>query len=503
MTSQGHGSPGPDIGEEGLEPGTRVGDFVLEHELGGGTFGRVYRATHHMIGKTAAVKVLARRYSGDPQVVSRFLSEARAVNEIRHRNVVDIFDFGALPDGRPYFIMEYLDGEPLDECILRQSLLPYEDIVAIVHGLGRALDAAHAKGIIHRDLKPANVFVLREEGTTTPKLLDFGVAKIVEPPSWTEHQTQTGAAIGTPAYMSPEQCLGRDVDGRTDVYAFGVLSFRLLTGQLPFTADSAVELLMKHVGAPAPLASSLRAELPPEIDQALAAMLDKDPDKRPPSAGLAAESIETALVQAELVHPLARSSSGLSPLSGSLPPPDVQASALEATALSESSVPQSAAPVARPRRWVVPAVVGVAFGAGLGAWVWTSNAVDDPGPDELERSAPPAETVMEPAPTSPTVAPEPTSITIQVTGSPVGASVIAEDGQVLGNLPATIRVAYSNREVTWRVQARGYVTVEKSIIPDREQELAVELAPVPKAPKVKKTPKRRRPGRNDLEDPFQ
>ena len=167
-------------------------------------------------------------------MVSRFIAEARAVNQIRHRNIIDIFSFGQLDDGRQYYVMELLDGEPLDALIERDGRLPLAEAIPILRGIARALDAAHAKGIAHRDLKPENVFLGRDPTARVfPKLLDFGIAKLLAPEDGPKHKTRTGTPIGTPYYMSPEQCRGRDVDHRTDIYSFGVLAYRMLTGVLP------------------------------------------------------------------------------------------------------------------------------------------------------------------------------------------------------------------------------------------------------------------------------
>ena len=204
--------------DQDLAVGMNVGEYKIEVAIGRGGFGTVYRAVHPLIGKQVAIKVLARKYSSDPEVVSRFVAEARAVNQIRHRNIIDIFAFGALPDGRHYYVMEHLDGEPFDQYLRRIGPLPLADALPILRAIARALDAAHAKGIAHRDLKPENIFLAHDaDGATFPKLLDFGIAKLLQPEEDVRHRTGTGVPIGTPYYMSPEQCRGREVDHRTDV----------------------------------------------------------------------------------------------------------------------------------------------------------------------------------------------------------------------------------------------------------------------------------------------
>ena len=277
-----------------LAPGTIVGEYRIEGKLGEGAFGAVYRAVHPMIGKAAAIKVIGRSLSHDPQMVSRFVAEARAVNQIRHRNIIDVFGFGVVPDGRHYYAMELLEGMTFDAYLRAHGRLSLADALPILRGIARALDAAHAKGIFHRDLKPENVFlVLDDDGPPQPKLLDFGIAKLTQPGEAT-HKTKTGAAMGTPYYMSPEQCRGLDVDGRTDVYAFGVMAFEVLTGTLPFESASALDLLMMHLNEPVPRASVRLPELGTAFDDAFARAMAKDKEARPALATQALDEFARA-----------------------------------------------------------------------------------------------------------------------------------------------------------------------------------------------------------------
>ena len=280
--------------ENEIVPGTMIGEYRVEGKLGEGAFGIVFRAVHPMIGKAAAIKVLGRALSYDPQMVSRFVAEARAVNQIRHKNIIDVFGFGALPDGRQYYAMELLEGATFDAYLKTRGRVPIAEAVPILRGIARALDAAHAKGIYHRDLKPENIFlVANEDGPPEPKLLDFGIAKLTKKGS-SSHKTKTGAAMGTPYYMSPEQCRGYEVDGRTDVYAFGVMAFEVLTGTLPFESENALELLMLHLSEPVPLASARCPDLGPAFDAVFARLMAKDKEHRPATASLALEELAAA-----------------------------------------------------------------------------------------------------------------------------------------------------------------------------------------------------------------
>ncbi|WP_437718225.1 serine/threonine-protein kinase [Sorangium sp. So ce448] len=271
-----------------LSPGTMLGEYRVERLLGAGTFGDVYAGEHPLIGKRVAIKVLNRRFASDPTVVSRFVGEARAVNRIRHRNIIDIFSFGVV-DGRHYFVMELLDGLTLGALIRREGRLSPGRAVPVLEGIADALDAAHAAGITHRDLKPENIFVAIEKGGRHfPKLLDFGVAKLAD--EALAHKTATGVAVGTPAYMSPEQVRGKGVDHRSDIYALGVIAHEVLTGTLVFQGESMMDVMMMHLLHPPPRASEVCADLPPELDAPVTAMLEKRAEDRPPSAGAAVQA---------------------------------------------------------------------------------------------------------------------------------------------------------------------------------------------------------------------
>ncbi len=278
-----------------LAPGDVVGEYRIEGKLGEGGFGAVFSALHPVIGKHAAIKILSRQFSANPQMVSRFIAEARAVNQIRHRNIIDIFAFGQLPDGRQYYVMELLDGTTFDKYLASNKRLTLGQALPILRGIARALDAAHGKGILHRDLKPENIYlVFDEDGGVQPKLLDFGLVKLLGGGSSGEHKTKTGTPMGTPYYMSPEQCRGKDVDQGTDVYAFGALVFEVLTGQVPFNGESPMDVLLKHMTAEPPRASEVCAQVPPQIDEPLRRMLAKEPAERPRSVGEALESLVAA-----------------------------------------------------------------------------------------------------------------------------------------------------------------------------------------------------------------
>lgn len=300
------------VKETELGAGYKVGEYVIEAKIGEGGFGNVFKAVHPLIGKMVAIKVLHRRYSAQPEMVSRFIAEARAVNQIRHRNIIDIFAFGHLDDGRHYYVMEYLEGLTLEDYIAQRGPMPLGEAIPILRRLARALDAAHAKGIAHRDLKPDNVYMVADEdGGYLPKLLDFGIAKLLSEDAPQKHKTRTGAPIGTPQYMSPEQCRGRGVDHRTDIYGFGIMAYRMLTGVLPFDGEDYMDVLLAQLQQEPKPPSSIVGGLPEGVDEAIGWMLQKDPAERPPNLFTAVRSLEAAAEAAGMLLPRAPSLVGL------------------------------------------------------------------------------------------------------------------------------------------------------------------------------------------------
>ena len=263
-------------------PGTRVGEYEIERELGRGGMGAVFAARHPVIGKRVAIKVLDAYFSRDLALVRRFLDEARAVNKIGHPNIIDVFSFGQLPDGRQYFVMELLEGETMAEWLTRGRPDPREARRLLLQ-VCEALEAAHREGIIHRDLKPENLWIARpKHGEPFMKVLDFGIAKLVAEQE-AVNITKTGTVMGTPQFMSPEQCIGRGVDHRTDIYALGAIIFRIYCGRLPFEGESVAELMTAQL-TEAPPKPSAFAQMSAQLENLILACLDKNPDNRPASA---------------------------------------------------------------------------------------------------------------------------------------------------------------------------------------------------------------------------
>lgn len=263
-------------------------------KLGEGGMGSVYLAEHTTINKKLAIKVLSSEFSNKQDLVDRFLQEARAASMIDQQNVVEITDFGSNPNEPVYFVMEFLNGEDLSGTIRNCGPLPWGRVKPIMLQICSALDAAHAAGIIHRDMKPENCYRIQRGGNADfIKVLDFGIAKVTSDEGEGKNLTRTGMIFGTPEYMSPEQAKGERVDHRVDIYATGVILYELLTGQVPFTADTFMGILTKHMFEAPPAPSSIVGSdaVPHEVEAIVLKALQKDREYRFQSMQEMAEAI--------------------------------------------------------------------------------------------------------------------------------------------------------------------------------------------------------------------
>jgi serine/threonine-protein kinase len=250
--------------------------------------GAVYLAEHPFLWRKAAIKVLKSECASNADLVQRFLNEARAANAIHHPNIIDIIDVGILPEGVPYMMMEFLQGESLADRLHRVSRLPLSEALYIAGQIASALAAAHVVSIIHRDLKPDNVFIvpdLQNPGHEHVKVLDFGIAKLRPEFAPGTPKTSVGALMGTPAYMSPEQCMGKttEIDHRADIYALGVILFEMLCGRTPFEGQSFGDFFLQHVTVAPEQPQSLNPELPAWVDALILKALEKQSANRIPT----------------------------------------------------------------------------------------------------------------------------------------------------------------------------------------------------------------------------
>ncbi len=266
-----------------------VGHYRVLRLIGQGGMGSVYEAVHESIGQRVAIKTLNHEMTQDPELVRRFLNEARALSTLDHPGIVKAFDYGCLADGTVYIMMERLAGETLYARLRRMAgNLPVQETLHLTRQIADALCAAHQQGIVHRDVKPGNVMIVQDReaaGGERTKLLDFGLVKLLSGTGGTDGytvlETRKGMLMGTPDYMSPEQCVGGAVDTKADVYSLGILLYRLLSGEVPFTSADPVATIDMHLRqAPRPLIERV-ASLPAGLDALVQVMLFKDPKLRP------------------------------------------------------------------------------------------------------------------------------------------------------------------------------------------------------------------------------
>ncbi len=271
-----------------------AGKYRLTQLIGRGGMGSVWEGTHTTLGTRVAAKFIDSEYANSGEARSRFENEARAAAKLRSKHVVEVYDHGVSEDGRPYIVMEFLRGEPLDKRLERLGRLPAKDTARIVMQVCRALAKAHASGIVHRDLKPENVFLEwdEEDGADVAKVVDFGIAKFADNQLGSSSATRTGSVLGTPYYMSPEQARGlRSVDHRSDLWSVGVITYRCLVGSLPFEGEAVGDLLVKLCTAPLPVPSQLAPDLPPGFDAWFVKALCREPEGRFASASELGESL--------------------------------------------------------------------------------------------------------------------------------------------------------------------------------------------------------------------
>ncbi len=375
-----------------LVPGTMVGEYEITGVIGAGGMGAVYSAVHPRIGKQAAVKVLQRQLAGDPAAIVRFENEAKAVNEIRHPNIVDIFAFGELPDGSPYFVMECVEGESLQAWLEKRGRLSLERAMPILSQVFDALAAAHERGIVHRDLKPGNIMIGGTDQNPLITVLDFGLAKMTRKAPGAVYDpdmelTIPGIAMGTPLFMPPEQYLGEQVDHRADIYSLAVIVYQIVTGRYPFAGATPTVVGMQHVVEAPPTPSSVIPSLSRQLDATLLKGLAKDANDRYSSVREFREALAACVVPGE-TDPQRVSNA---------PRPVVPPSGTDI--------------VHRPRRRRAPLVIAISFAAAMaiGAVAFLagrkqSASVPETGPTP-EPSTVPLATQPAPSPEPPVAAP--------------------------------------------------------------------------------------------------
>lgn len=449
--------------------------------------GAVYLAEHPDIGRRVAVKVLRPELIKDAQLLLRFLNEARAANAIRHPNIIEILDSGTAPDGTPYLVMELLEGEVLSGRIQRTGKLSLGDALEFSYQTASALAAAHDKGIIHRDLKPDNLFIIPDPSDPSRervKVLDFGIAKLQTFPTGGAMHTRTGTLMGTPVYMSPEQCLGtKTIDQRSDIYALGIIMFEMLTGRPPFLSEGFGDLVNMHLNV---RPRSLR-EIDPAIPEPVAALvaqaLEKSPDARQRSAAELQLDLRAATAGQAIVI---RGVSSPNLTSGTIPGPGAGAAHAFAGATTMSTgtgeryattIPRHATSRTRALLWG-GAIAALAVGA-----VVMAAARRDRGTAAGQASVPPAAVTATGVKATGTLATTPVGATtaalvrLSIDSQPSEAAVVDVDsGRRLGKTPVVVERPASPRPVGLRFEKSGFEPVTRMFNLDRDHSETVSLA---------------------------
>jgi serine/threonine-protein kinase len=525
-----------------LKEGSTVGEYVVGRKIGEGGMGVIYAGIHPIIGKKIALKVLNPQMASSPEVVQRFVLEARAVNQIGHRNIIDIFSFGKLSDGRHYFAMEFLDGGSLASLIARDVPVPWSDAIQIWIQVAGAIEAAHQRSIVHRDLKPDNVFVTPTSDGPFVKVLDFGIAKLVGDVPTGMHKTSTGVPIGTPAYMSPEQVRGGNIDNRTDIYSFGLILYETIAGRPPFLEhNSFVAVLTAQLSQPPPALAEY-TDVRPELADLVERCLAKDPDERPPNMTVVREELvrlrDLAIQEGA---PMYAPKGELAKLAATGARSEAKTSewfALDEATRQMPAAAAAAAPAATPTVAEPPPTssrAGLFAGgalllvAALGGAVVATRRPARPAPvPAAVAEAPPK--VSPPPTAAPTNGLPPNTGRLVITTGVVGTRVYldksatdrAAEPAAAGGMVLKVQVP---SDVDWilRVEADGYkpVTMPLKIVAGEETALPVVMAPVV-ADKVRRatpggarpprpaaanapqtgTPEKKGPSNSNILDPF-
>ena len=415
-----------------LQPGQMLGPYRIISQVGQGGMATVYKAYQASVDRYVAIKVLPGQLAQTPEFAARFQQEARIIAKLEHPHILPVFDYGE-SDGLTYFVMRYLDAGTLKDRMIEGRPLPLPEIDRIFTQLTDALSYAHAKGVVHRDLKPANALI---DSQGNIFLTDFGIAKLLE--SASPRLTQTDAIMGTPAYISPEQAQGQPVDRRSDIYSLGIILYEMVTGSVPFTAETPLAVLFKHISDPLPPPSKVKPDLGKPIERVLLKALAKNPQDRFATATEFLEAWKRALQETETVHSPAET----------IPPPRTPP---PSPPRKPAPAPRAASKSAMPTIGILgcaAAVCVLATIGGIGLFAMNSDllaSTDTPVPTA---------TVVTDTPTNP---PPPTA-----TSTPIPMNMLLEDdfsdSSIWGTLDGVnSKVEYANNALHIQVFDPGYV----------------------------------------------
>jgi serine/threonine-protein kinase len=469
--------------------GQRFGNYRAVSLLGEGGMGAVYLAEHPEIGRRVAVKVLRPELIRDPGLLVRFMNEARAANAIRHPNIIEVLDSGTTSEGVPYLVMELLEGEVLSARIRRVRQLPLREALEFSYQSASALAAAHLKGIIHRDLKPDNLFIVRDPADPSRemiKVLDFGIAKLQTLPTGSGMQTRTGTLMGTPVYMSPEQCLGTKlVDQRSDIYALGIIMFEMLAGRPPFLSEGFGELVNMHLNARPPSLRDLNTEVTLPVEALIAKALEKAPEARQRSATELQADIREAVGKSMVI----RGASSPDLVRDTMPGNTAGHARVPTAVLSQSTTMSSTTgerfiPTVKSggRRGAAIIIVSllVTMG-GVGGWYALTRMNRDKVTGEGDVAA---DRRVDPARSGSATkdVPRPTAVRVSIDSEPPGAAVTdVRSGEELGVTPLVLERPSSATPMTVRLDKPGFArsTREIALSQDARETIPLLAVPVP------------------------
>ena len=452
---------------------TLDGRYRVEGVLGEGGMGLVYKARHAVLNKPLAIKVLKPEVSRDVEVMDRFKQEAQSASAIGNHHIIDISDFGTLPDGATYFVMEFLDGLSLTQAIEQFCPIPATRVIRVAKQLCDGLGAAHERSIVHRDLKPDNIYLIkRGQDSDFVKVLDFGIAKVGGSSS---KLTKAGSVFGTPHYMSPEQCAGAQVDQRTDIYALGIILYEMCSGRVPFDADNLMGILTKQMyEQPVALRDLAQAtDLPPDLDAVIMKCLSKSTEARYQTmAEMHAdlERVESGLTPQAVADAVDRAASGVRDPTGRITVTGRQS----AIRLSSTDIPEAPS---RRGMWVAlalgvtlvgAATVGAAFSMGgstqpTGLTSTPLTPTDTPVTVTPTPETPPVvdpvgggPDVVTVVPTGDDTPPVAVRAPVRLESEPEGAEVLMPGGVVLGVTPLDVPRPTDGALTTLTLRFRGY-----------------------------------------------
>src|SRR4051812_27378542 len=449
--------------------GETFGNFRVTQLIGEGGMGVVYLAEHPGIGRRAAVKVLRPGLTDNPEITKRFFNEARAANAIRHPGIVEVFDCGTLPSGTSYIVMELLEGENLAARLRTVGRLPIADARRVAAQTASALAAAHTAGIVHRDLKPDNLFLVpddRDRSLELVKVLDFGIAKLGQQGSNVSSvRTRTGSVMGTPAYMSPEQCRGtREIDHRTDIYALGVILYEMVCGRAPFTSEGFGEMVHLHISAAPPPPRTIDATIPQDLERLILSCLEKEPADRVQTMADLHAALTGRPTPPRITAPTQpqRLQQPVQPAN-----PTTFTQAAHARDLGTDVISRSGG---RKAPVIVLAALAI---AGIVVWQMRGSS----------RSGPAAPVIVAPAPADPAPAAEappanavPAKVTAALVTEPSGARVVREkDGAVIGMTPFRESWPSGGGVLKLRLELDGYRSESVTVPLDRGVDLAFTM----------------------------